>query len=261
MPLLANLIPNQYHTVPGIVRGIVKENWDEKHKGMLKVEIFLGEEGKSITGWVPVMTNYAGSQYGFYFLPEVGQAVLVAFESGEKSCPVVVGALWDKKNVLPDNTANEKNTIKRFLTKGGCEIVFDDEEGKENIKIQTPGKLSFHMQDEKKLITVQDEKGENAITMDCGQGNISIKAKSKITLMIGSEEIATIDNSSVNIKNKDIKNEAQNSFSADAQNVKLAAKANANIEGKAGTEIKAGGSLKLNASGVLEAKGSMVKIN
>jgi len=262
MELLGNLMSERYHgTVPGIVRGTVKENWDDKHKGMLKVEIFLGEQGKNVTGWVPVMTNYAGNGYGFYFLPEVGQAVLVAFESGEKSCPVVIGALWDKKNVLPKETANEKNTIKRFLTKRGCEIVFDEEEGKENITVKTPAKLSVSLQDEKKQITLQDEKGENSITMDCENGNISIQAKTKITLKIGSDEAVTIEKNSVTVKSKDIKNEAQSSFSADAQNVKLAAKANVNAEGKAGVEIKASGSLKLNSSGILEAKGSMVKIN
>lgn len=262
MALLGKRVPEQYQgTVHGIVRGIVKENWDNKHRGMLKVEIFLGEKGKSVTGWVPVMTNYAGNEYGFYFLPEVGQAVLVAFESGEKSCPIVIGALWDKKNVLPKGTPNEKNTVKRFLTKGGCEIVFDDEEGKENIQVKTPAKLSVSLQDEKKLITMRDEKGENVITMDCDNGNITVQAKKKFTLKIGSDEIVTIDGSSVEVKSKDIKNEAQNGFSAKAQNVNLSAKANVSIEGKAGVEIKAGGSVKLNSNGVLEAKGSMVKIN
>lgn len=262
MALLGKLMSEQYRgTVPGILRGTVKENWDDKHRGMLKVEIFLGEEGKSVTGWVPVMTSYAGREYGFYFLPEVGQAVLVAFEAGEKSCPVVIGALWDKKNVLPKETANEKNTIKRFLTKGGCELVFDDEEGKENLTVRTPGKLSVSLQDEKKLMILQDEKGENVLRMDCENGKIAIQAKTKIALLIGSEEAVAIDQNSVTIKSKDIKNEAQTGFTADAQNVRLASKANVNIEGKAGVAVKAGGSLKLNSSGVLEAKGSMVKIN
>ncbi len=262
MALLGNLMSEQYQgTVHGIVRGTVKENWDEKHKGMLKVEIFLGEQGKSVTGWAPVMTGYAGNEYGFYFLPEVGQAVLVAFEAGEKSCPVVIGALWDKKNVLPKETANEKNTIKRFLTKGGCELVFEDEKGKENLTVQTPAKLSIRLQDEKKLITLQDEKGENRIQMNCENGSISIQAKTKITLGIGSEEAVMIDKNTVRIKSKDIKNEAQNGFVADAQNVKLAAKANVNIEGKAGADLKAGGSMKLQSNGILEVKGSMVKIN
>ena len=47
---------NRTEQIPGIVTGIVKENWDEKHKGQLKVEYNLGEEGKNLTGWVPVMT-------------------------------------------------------------------------------------------------------------------------------------------------------------------------------------------------------------
>ncbi len=186
---------------------------------------------------------------------------MLSFDLGEKNCPIVIGALWDKKNVLPEETANEKNTIKRFKTKGGCEVIFDDEQGKENILVTTPGKLSFHLEDEKKLVTLQDANAENVITMDCDQGNLTICAKTKITLKIGSDEVVTIDGSSVKITTQDITNEAKNTFSAEAQNVKLAAKANVNVEGKAGVEIKASGSMKLNSSGVLEAKGSMVKIN
>lgn len=262
MAMLGEMLLKQYKgTIPGVATGLVKENWDEKHQGMVKVEMFLGEEGKSVTGWVPVMTHYAGESYGAYCLPEIGQVVVITFELGEKNCPIVIGALWDKKNVLPEETANDKNTIKRFKTKGGSEIVIDDESGKESITVTTPGKLTLQMQDEKKLLCLQDENAENAITMDCENGELTLCAKSKIKLMIGTSEAVIIDDSSVQVKSKDIKNEAQNGFSAEAQNINLTAKANVNVEGKAGANINSGGNGKVNANGMLEIKGSMVKIN
>ncbi len=262
MAMLGEMLLKQYKgTIAGVATGLVKENWDEKHQGMVKVEMFLGEEGKSVTGWVPVMTHYAGKSYGAYCLPEIGQVVVITFELGEKNCPIVIGTLWDKKNVLPEETANKNNTIKRFKTKGGSEIVIDDEKGKESITVTTPGRLMIQMQDEHKLLHLQDEKGDNAVTMDCENGELTLCAKSKIKLMIGKEAAITIDDSSVKIKSKDIKNEAQSGFSADAQNVKLSAKANVNVEGKAGVDVKSSGNGKVNANGMLEIKGSMVKIN
>ena len=261
MTLLGNTAGRPDGTISGITTGIVKENWDEKHPGMVRVEMFLGEAGKSVTGWVRVMTGYAGNGYGNYVLPEVGQRVVLGFEMGQKDRPVVLGALWDQKNSLPPETALEKNTVKRFRTKGGCEVVFDEEQGKEKIEVFTPAKLGVHMEDEKKLIRLTDDQGENMLTLDCEQGVLSVCAKKKIELKIGQDAVVTIDEQSVSIKSKDIKTEAQNGFSAQAQNVKLSAQAGLTAEGTSNVEIKASGSLKVNASGMLEIKGSMVKIN
>ena len=43
--------------INGVATGIVKENWDDKHQGMVKVEYSIGERGKSISGWMPVMSS------------------------------------------------------------------------------------------------------------------------------------------------------------------------------------------------------------
>lgn len=248
-------------SMSGITTGIVKENWDEKHPGMVKVEMFLGDAGKCVTGWVPVMTNYAGTGYGNYILPEVGQRVVIGFVMGQRDCPIVLGAIWDQKNKLPDKTANDKNTLKRFTTKGGCEVTFDEEKGKEKIDIISPAKLNIHIEDEKKLIALKDDKGENAVTLDCDKGIITLCAKSKIEMKIGTDAVITLDDKSVSIASQDIKNQAKSGFSAEGQNIKLSAKAGLSAQGSSSVEVKASGSMKLNSSGMLEVKGSMVKIN
>ena len=67
---------------PGLVSGIVLENYDEKYPGMVKVEYSAGETGKNKSGWIPVASFYAGKEHGAYFLPEIGSEVLVAFILG-----------------------------------------------------------------------------------------------------------------------------------------------------------------------------------
>ena len=223
--------------------------------------MFLGEQGKSVTGWIPVMTPYAGNGYGAYALPEVGQVVVLAFEMGDRNCPIVIGTMWDKKNVQPENTTNKENTVKRFKTKAGSEIVFSDEKNKESITISTPQNLTVFLDDEKKHITLKDKAGDNQLDIDTDKGEVTISVKQKLHIKVGGDEVISIDKQSVSVKTQDIKNEAKGTFSADGQNVKLTAKANVNIEGKAGVEAKANGSMKLNSSGMLEVKGSMLKLN
>lgn len=247
--------------IQGIATGIVKENFDKEYQGMVKVEMYLGENGKNVTGWIPVMSSYAGSEYGNYWMPEVGQEVVIGFHFGERDYPIVLGCLWNKKNILPKETANEKNTIKKFTTKGGCQIVFDDEEGKEKIEIGTPEELSITIEDEKKLIQVKDKKGDNTIVMDCDKGTITFQAKTKLEFKVGKEAILTMDDKEVKIKNKTIEQEGTQKVAISGQNINVSAKSNVDIAANANVSVKGNSGVKLNSSGITEVKGSMVKIN
>ena len=78
--------------INGVVTGTVKENYDKDNPGKVKVELFLGERGLNVTGWIPVMTPYAGNKYGGYALPEVGDEVVVAFLMGDRNSSEACGA-------------------------------------------------------------------------------------------------------------------------------------------------------------------------
>lgn len=238
----------------GVTTGIVKENWNKDFPGKVKVEILLGEEGQNVTGWIPVMTQYSGSSYGFYALPEVGAEVVVAFNMGDRNCPIVLGTLWNNKNKLQSETANDKNTIKSFKTKGGCEVTFDDENGKARVEIKSPGKFSISIEDEKKLIKIKDESGDNGITIDAEKGEMKLNAKTKMELCIGGKAMVSLDGNSktVEIKADNIKAEATQALKLKGQND--------TIEGSM-LNIKAQSSLKVESGAMAEIKGAMVKIN
>lgn len=238
----------------GVITGIIMENWDEAHPGMVKAEFILGEQGKNLTGWIPVCTPYGGEGYGLYALPEIGDVAVIAFERGDRNCPIVIGSLWDNKNTLPVATAKEENTGKRFRTKGGCSILFSDEEEKQKIQINTPKELKITIEDENEKIVLSDQSNENGIEIDSQNGTITISAKSKIELSVGSSPSLILEGDGNEIKQKagKITVKTDQEFSVKSQNVQIAASM-ASIKGDSQTKVESGG--------VLQLKGAMAKIN
>lgn len=239
---------------PGIALGTVKENWNADFPGKVRVELLLGEEGKSVTGWIPVAMPYCGNDYGHYMLPEVGCEVVVAFHMGDRNCPVVIGSLWNNKNKIPSATANDKNTVKRFKTKGGCEVVFQDEDEKSGIVITTPGQFQIALDDQKKKIMIQDGSGKNGLIIDAEKGELTLSAENKLHFSAGGGDLLLVDGQSkaVEVSSSQVKIEAAQALELKGQNTAL--------EGSM-MSVKAQGSFKMESAAMLEIKGAMVKIN
>jgi len=237
-----------------IMTGIVKENYNEQHPGKVLVELFYGEKGKTVTEWIKVMQPYCGNEYGSYFVPEIGTEVVLGFVLGDVHKPVVLGCLWNEVDKVPPNVSNKENSVKYFKTKGGHEVVFDETKDKESIKITTNGKQTILLEDKEKKITIQDEKGENLICIDAGNGQVEIKGAKKIVLKAGDAEMLALDGSGkkASLKADNIEISANQALTLKGQNVKL--------EGNMAS-FKAQGSFKAESSAVLELKGAMVKIN
>jgi uncharacterized protein involved in type VI secretion and phage assembly len=86
---------------PGVVRGLVSDNQDPSMLGRVKVRFPWLDEDYSST-WAPVMQLGAGPDSGTFFLPAVGDEVLVGFEHGRVDRPVVIGGLFNKTDKPPD---------------------------------------------------------------------------------------------------------------------------------------------------------------
>lgn len=238
--------------IPGLLTGIVKENWDQKQPGKVKVEYYLGQKGKMVTQWIPVMSPYVAGGAGAYFLPEVGNEVVVAFLMGRPDCPVVLGSLWSKSVPADSQWPKEKNPTKALKTKGGHEICFSDEEKKEKLTVTTPGGLSAIFDDEKKSITLKDKDGKNTVALNSEKGEIVIDAQKKLTLSVGGTAAVSIESNKMTIKSGAVSAEGSQSLTLKGQT--------ASLQGSQ-VQVKADASLKLEASGITEVKGSMVKLN
>ncbi len=81
-------------TVTGVTVAVVTDDRDPE--GLCRVKVRcprLGANGEG--GWAPVVVPMAGDRRGAFFVPQVGDEVLVAFEQGDPRAPYVLGALWD----------------------------------------------------------------------------------------------------------------------------------------------------------------------
>ncbi len=239
-------------TAPGLLNAVVKENYDEKHKGMVKVEYIMGEKNKKTSDWVRVMTPYGGKGYGNYWLPEINTEVVVGFIHGNLNIPVVLGCLWNNEDQQPEKTVTEKNTVKTIMTKAGNKITFSEEEGKEKITIETPKSHQVILDDEKESITLQDKKGENSIVMDCSGGNITVTAKTALSFKIGSKEVWKADSNSETLTSGTIQLDASSSLKMKGNSTELSGTT---------VKVKSTGELGLQATGMTQIKGNMVKIN
>src|SRR3954471_775159 len=76
----------------GVEVAIVTNVKDEQKLGRVKV-CFPRLPGKPESDWARVVQPAAGSGRGFYWLPEVGDEVLVAVERGQANLPHVIGRL------------------------------------------------------------------------------------------------------------------------------------------------------------------------
>jgi uncharacterized protein involved in type VI secretion and phage assembly len=160
----------------GVVSAVVTNNQDPDKRGRVRVRFpWLGKKEEGETWWARVATPMAGAEQGLYFLPEVDQEVLVAFEQGDVRFPYVIGALWNA-NALPPLTNEDGENNKRTITsRAGAILRFDDTDGKEKIEIvDASEKVSIVIDSEKSTITIEAEKDVSITAKD---GPLTLKGK------------------------------------------------------------------------------------
>jgi uncharacterized protein involved in type VI secretion and phage assembly len=160
--------------VTGVVIGVVTNNQDEEGMGRVKVRFpWLGEADES--HWARIATPMAGKERGVYFLPEVDDEVLVAFEHGDVRFPYVLGALWNGVDKPPADNGDGKNNLRLIKSRSGHTIKLNDEDGKETIEIiDKSEKNSIVIDTTKNSITITSEKD---ITLTATKGTIKLDAQ------------------------------------------------------------------------------------
>jgi type VI secretion system secreted protein VgrG len=109
--------------------------------GRIKVQFHWDREGKRnehSSCWMRVMQAWAGTGWGFQFIPRIGMEVVVSFLGGDLDRPVVMGCLANAQNpmshALPGNaTRSGIRTRSTPSSPGWNEIAFEDRAGAEQI--------------------------------------------------------------------------------------------------------------------------------
>lgn len=144
---------------------------DENGLGRVQVQFFWQEDGET-SPWIRVATPYAGKDKGFYIIPEVEDQVLVAFENNDPDKPYVLASMYngDAKPEWFDG----KNKTKGFKSKGQNQWSFDDKA--KSITISAPDSMNLNAG--KKINIKTGGASDSEITLDAGEGNIVLKARS-----------------------------------------------------------------------------------
>jgi phage protein D/phage baseplate assembly protein gpV len=128
------------------------------------------------SGWARVVSPSAGAGRGVYFMPAVGDTVIVAFQDGDISLPVVLGSVWDGPARPPVDPPSPANTVQVIKTRSGHTITLDDTPGIARVSIA-------HVNGSQVSLTADGNVSVTAVNdlSLTAQGNISLQA-SGITL-------------------------------------------------------------------------------
>jgi uncharacterized protein involved in type VI secretion and phage assembly len=165
----------------GVTIGIVTSIEDDEHLGRIRVK-FPNIADQMESGWARLSTPWAGKGSGHYFVPEVDDEVLVAFQDGDLRFPYIIGCLWSSEAVPP---VLEPSLKKREIrSKSGHALTYDDSEGSESVTLATQGGHSIVLDDTTGAakISITDSTSKFSVVIDVGSQKISITSPAELSL-------------------------------------------------------------------------------
>lgn len=154
-------------------------------KGRYKVKLPLdrgdAQEGDA-SKYIRKSEAYAGPNQGMHFPLLKGSEVLITHVDGDPDRPIISGAVYNEQNTTVVNNTNVTENV--LSTPGGNQIILDDTQGSQYIRINTvsqKNKIKLDGTDGSELITIENPKnkleldGDDRITIKCDVENSLIR--------------------------------------------------------------------------------------
>lgn len=253
--LLATVRENlaRHHPPMGdnIVIGLVTNNQDPKNLGRVRVKYpCLGEKIESF--WVRQAAPMAGLERGFYYLPEINDEVLVAFEHGDVSRPYILGSLWngvDNPVETNDTAVGSDGEVNHRIirTRIGHTFLFDDLNGKGEIKLTTKSGHYITLNDKDEHLTIQTKNRHHVILDDAG---------SKIDIKTASGHNVLLDDKNNKIHIVDLTGENSMTINSGASAIDIVCAGNITLDAKGKVSIKGFAGIELTTPAQIKAEGT-----
>jgi type VI secretion system secreted protein VgrG len=223
---------------------LVTDNNDSGGLGRVRVRFYWMESNEK-SPWLRITSMHGGGGKGSFFIPEIGEEVLVGFEDSNPEKPFIIGSVYNGK--AKADFSNDKNDLKIIRTRSGNRIIMNDKDG------------SLNLVDQK----------DNKIQLD-GSGNINVSSSESIVLSCGNSMVSLKKDGTIEISGKNITIKAdekakmtsgQASFSADSQGNAKVEGMTASVSGDTTAEVKGGAQTNVSASGEVAIKGAMIMLN
>ena len=167
-----------YGAFPALVTDIV----DPEGLGRVKIALPWSPDtaGARYETWARLATFMAGNNRGSWFIPDVDDEVLIVFEGGDPRRPYVIGSLWNGKDSPPESMDGAGKNFKKVLrSRNGVKLTMDDNDGREQFILETPGGQKLTLKDGPGAVEIVDSNG-NSIKMEAS--GITITASAKVTI-------------------------------------------------------------------------------
>jgi uncharacterized protein involved in type VI secretion and phage assembly len=173
----------------GVYPAIVSDIKDPDGQGRVKVKLPWAADsgGSAYEAWARHATMMAGNNRGTWFIPDVNDEVLVAFEGGDPARPCVVGSLWNGSDSPPESMDGSGNNYKKVIrSRNGVKLTLDDQDGQENFIVETPGGQKVTLHDGPGSVEIKDSNG-NSIKLEAA--GITVTASAKVTVNASTVEV------------------------------------------------------------------------
>lgn len=214
-PPASGLVPG----AKGLFNATVKkmdDDPDSQYRVLVDVPL-LDPKGEGI--WARLTNFYSTSGAGAFFMPEVGDEVILGFINEDPRYPVILGSVYSSTSIKPFTglDPNQKNSVKAIVSKSGISVQFDDEN--KVWTVATPNKNTIIISDKDKKITIQDENNNSIVMSSSGidlssQKNINISANQNVTIKGNQGVNIQSSGGDVSIKGLNIKENADMQYSA-----------------------------------------------
>jgi len=166
----------------GVFPALVLDIKDPDGQGRVKVTLPWSPDaqGGRYEAWARLATLFGGNNRGSWFVPDVDDEVLVAFEQGDARRPYVLGGLWNGRDQPPESMDKAGNNDKKVLrSRNGVKVTLDDQDGQEKLILETPGGQKITLKDGPGAVEIIDSKG-NSVKLE--SAGITITAVAKVTV-------------------------------------------------------------------------------
>lgn len=151
---------------------------DSLNRVQVRLHGFDGVDDYDAPMWARVAVPFAGRERGAFFIPDVGDEVLVTFVQGDPRMPVVVGSLWNGRDAAPDSFSGDRVDRWVVVGKAGTRIAIVEESASTaKIELVTPNGVKGTLTDEGGG-RIQFEAAGSKITIDTS--GVSIETPSTV---------------------------------------------------------------------------------
>ena len=262
-----------------VVVGPVGEEVYTDEYGRIKVWFHWDRSDERSSCWIRVGQLLAGPNWGGLFIPRVGQEVIVVFLEGDPDRPIVVGTVFNARNMPPWPLPNDKMTsgfVSRSSKKGSKEnasiLAFDDTKGEELVTLHAERDAVHDVEHDDRIVVGNDQtvqvkvnrktaiaEGDDTLTIDKGNRKTSIP-DGMYTVEAGKAVEITVGKSSLKLTPDCIEiTVGSSSVKLDAANLELASK-HTTVQGELTAGVKSMVT-KVESESKLALAGNVVNIN